>query len=72
MTTQKVKPRESDILFTPDIRTKAANLAYEAVDKIRDNCVLNSIYEIEIILYTDYGNISRSKKVWYNIGNNHG
>lgn len=62
MTTQKPKPRSVAVLNNT-VHAVATDLAYEAVDSIKDKCVLNSVYGIEIHIYTDYGVITKSIKV---------
>lgn len=46
-----------------DTKNKVLDLVDEAISCIKDECVRDSIYGVEIHVYTDYGIVSKSVKI---------
>ena len=44
-------------------RRKVKNLIDNTIDCIKDGCVVDSIYEVEVHIYTNYGIVTRSVKI---------
>jgi len=54
---KQMNPRENYV------RKQAKNLVDDTIDCIKDECVKNSITEIELNIYTEYGIVTRQIKV---------
>jgi len=57
---QQTKPWNSKETTT---RIEAKNLIDDTIDCIKDACVVDSIYEVEVHIYTNYGIVTRSVKI---------